>query len=428
MSNLIDPKTGSNGTPSKGLEQNRSTGEELRMDANVASDGSEEGEIQDDHATNAVGTKRKRSPSTEETGPSKKIKGPEPTFLSFKTMRHPTETIPCVISINEREPFGSLYPTNHTLTTRLFLDPGRFGPPSVALTFTKTGSETGRGIAKNVWDMLSNSRGEWAMNDVQHGYATPDGPDLRMSNRTVLADCSRRDIQNLMYLRFKSWSQVSGFHKKEEFSQESAEIKNSIKTMFRRQKAYQLELWFIAPFDAPDFRRHCLRYVFHRELGKQTTPFRPLARFPRGSFQPKVGATAATDLGCSLEPIALASCPKTRIIADAHKTKQLAEYNTSRRPCRAVCSRATANPHISAASGKFDLHGSAGWQDIRSFDISAARDPPDSRNVGNADISSRTSSPIRLRPTNQYVWLLLRSRGTHIHTITHQQSEAGVCA
>lgn len=272
MSTLIDPKTGSNGTPSKGLEQNRSTGEELRMDANVASDGSEEGEIQDDHATNAVGTKRKRSPSTEETGPSKKIKGPDPTFLSFKTMRHPTETIPCVISINEREPFGSLYPTNHTLTTRLFLDPGRFGPPSVALTFTKTGSETGRGIAKNVWDMLSNSRVEWAMNDVQHGYATPDGPDLRMSNRTVLADCSRRDIQNLMYLRFKSWSQVSGFHKKEEFSQESAEIQKSIKTMFRRQKAYQLELWFIAPFDAPDFRRHCLRY-FTASLESRQHPF-----------------------------------------------------------------------------------------------------------------------------------------------------------
>ncbi|KAF6227070.1 hypothetical protein HO133_008511 [Letharia lupina] len=286
MSNLIDPKTGSNGTPSKGLEQNRSTGEELRMDANVASDGSEEGEIQDDHATNAVGTKRKRSPSTEETGPSKKTKGPDPTFLSFKTMRHPTETIPCVISINEREPFGSLYLTNHKLTTRLFLDPGRFGPPSVALTFTKTGSETGRGIAKNVWDMSSNSRVEWAMNDVQHGYATSDGPDLRMSNRTVLADCSRRDIQNLMYLRFKSWSQVSGFHKKEEFSQESAEIQKSIKTMFRRQKAYQLELWFIAPFDAPDFRRHCLSTSGFSFGLEAPTSIPSLISSPRPGFVP----------------------------------------------------------------------------------------------------------------------------------------------
>ena len=69
------------GEAPEGLGPNPSVGEEPSMDTDVASDGSEEGELQDDPP---VSKKRKRSPSIEEQPPPKRVEsGPEPTIDSF---------------------------------------------------------------------------------------------------------------------------------------------------------------------------------------------------------------------------------------------------------------------------------------------------------------------------------------------------------
>lgn len=38
--------------------------------------------------------------------------------------------------------------------------------------------------------------------------------------------------------------------------------------MSNPQQPYQLELWFIAPFDAKDFRMHCLRFFTESEKAR----------------------------------------------------------------------------------------------------------------------------------------------------------------
>ncbi|CAF9905656.1 MAG: hypothetical protein ALECFALPRED_001073 [Alectoria fallacina] len=254
MSNFI---TGSYETPSKGLEQKANAREDPPVDAGVASDGSEEGEIQDD---DPVGSKRKRSPSIEQQGHPKRTKEDDSTIDSFDNMMYPTQRIPCVISIDKQAPFGSLYRVTTGFVVLLFLDPGRYGPPTVSLAFRTTGTETGKDIARNNWDTKSAIRGEWAMSQVVTGYATPEATDHRMSNPTVLNEFLTKDMSTLLYMRFKSWPRVLGFQHKNTVRDQTSAIQASMRTMFRPNNQYSLELWFIAPFNATLFRRHCLRY------------------------------------------------------------------------------------------------------------------------------------------------------------------------
>lgn len=77
MSHLMSHKAGCDEAPSEGLRHDLNAEKEPPVDADIASDGSEEREIRDDHAVGAKqenelkdayaqGTKRKRSPSIEE--------------------------------------------------------------------------------------------------------------------------------------------------------------------------------------------------------------------------------------------------------------------------------------------------------------------------------------------------------------------------
>ncbi|CAD6565199.1 MAG: hypothetical protein ASARMPREDX12_005737 [Alectoria sarmentosa] len=273
MSNFI---TGSYETPSKGLEQKANAREDPLVDAGVASDGSEEGEIQDD---DPVGSKPKRSPSIEQQGHPKITKKNDSIIGSFDNMVYPTQRLACVISIDEQAPFGSLYRATTGFVVLLFLDPGRYGAPTVSLTFRNTGTETGKDIAKNNWDMESSIRGEWAMSQVVTGYA--EATDHRMSNPIVLDECLPKDKSNLLYMRFKSWPRVLGFQHKNLFRDQTSAIQASMRTMFRPKNPYSLELWFIAPWKATVFRRHCLRYFTESEASRQ----RPLDQWQDQSGQ-----------------------------------------------------------------------------------------------------------------------------------------------
>ncbi len=269
MSNMLGFQPGSSKAPSEGVGPAHSAEEDRRMDADVASEGSEEGEIQDDQTVDPkqdseikddqpVGTKRKRSPSIEEQRPSKRT---DVHGISFQSMQNPPKRIPCMIRINEREPFGSLYRATDGFAILLFLDAGLYGPPTVSLAFRNSGTETGKDKARNSWDTESNVRGQRAMSDIVHGYAGPEGTEARMSNKTVLDACHDQDTGNLMYMRFKSWPQVLGFRENDAFKGVSGVVKRSMDTIFQPKNSYLVELWFIAPFKASDFRRRCLRII-----------------------------------------------------------------------------------------------------------------------------------------------------------------------
>ena len=261
MSSLTIPNTGNEDRPKDDLRQEVDTETVPTVDADVASDGSdgsEEGEVKDDHA---VETKRQRSTSVEEQPPPKRTRpGQDPMILSFKKMRAPPRRLPCVVSINEGEPIGSLYLSNGGFAILLFIDPGNFGSPAVSLSFKNNGTQNGGDSARNVWDITGYFDGRWAMDHLEHSYVNPNETHLRRSDPTALAKCLTNDMGNLLYMRFNSWPHTMGFFRKHEFSDMSTGVGNSLKTIFKRQESYVVELWFIAPFEASDFRRNCLRY------------------------------------------------------------------------------------------------------------------------------------------------------------------------
>ena len=258
MSRLTIPNTGNEDRPKDDLRQEVDTETVPTVDADVASDGIEEGEVKDDHA---VETKRQRSTSVEEQPPPKRTRpDQDPMILSFKKMKAPPRRLPCVVSINEGEPVGSLYSSNQGFAILLFIDPGHFGSPAISLSFKINGTENGSDWARSVWDITGYFDGRWAMDHLEHSYVNPNETHLRRSDPTILANCLIRDMGNFLYMRFNSWSHTMGFFKSHKFSGMSTGVRNSLKTMFRRQESYVVELWFIAPFEASDFRRNCLRY------------------------------------------------------------------------------------------------------------------------------------------------------------------------
>lgn len=231
---------------------------EFPVQAHGGSSDDEEGQVKDD---DQLGKKRRRPPSIEEQPSLKKVKPTEEVGISsFGHMQQPYSEVPCVVSVNEDQPFGSLYQQSTGFAILLFMDPGRYGPPTVALGFRPNGTGAKTDKARSIWDVRSNIMREWAMSDVEHGYATPDANDPRMSNPSVLALCTPKDMGELLYMRFKSWPQGAGFYDKPAFDGQSGEIKRFLSAIFQPKKPYSLEIWFVAPSKAIDFRKHCLRY------------------------------------------------------------------------------------------------------------------------------------------------------------------------
>lgn len=282
---LMDQNAGSDETPNEGLGQNSETEEGRSMIVDVASDGSEEGEVKDDGPVITEqedevspdlpvtteqgdevspdlheGSKRRRSLSNEDGRKAKRIMVPESLIESFEDAFYPPRKIPCMVSIDGREPFGSLYRTNGGFAILLFIDPRRYGSPTVALTMRIDGSEKGNNYASNTWDLESNVRGNYAISNLVHGYASPGAADARMADPKVLDTCDREDMRFLMYMRFDSWANVLGFYRQEVYDRQSPSTKKSIAIMFKPKRPYQVEFWFIAPCTASKFRSGCMKY------------------------------------------------------------------------------------------------------------------------------------------------------------------------
>ena len=154
MSSLIGHESGGNGTPTEGV---RGIQEKSPANADVASDGSEEGKIKDPLP---VGPKRKRSPSSEEQCSPKRTKPvPELGTGSLRNMRHPSERIPCVVSVDQHKPIGSFY-TAGRLRGYVVIDAGRYGPPTISLGFRNSAAKTSKDRSRNTWDTQSNVRGQ----------------------------------------------------------------------------------------------------------------------------------------------------------------------------------------------------------------------------------------------------------------------------
>ena len=99
-----------------------------------------------------VGRKQERGPSTEKhhpptgTGP-----GLEPPIEPFSEVRPPERRMLCVIRNDEREPSGSFYPAHNDMAISLFINPGRYGPPTISLALHSQSSQLGiwkKGSAK----------------------------------------------------------------------------------------------------------------------------------------------------------------------------------------------------------------------------------------------------------------------------------------
>ena len=213
ISIATSPKTGSNERPDQGLEQVTTVKVAPSANAEKSSDGDEEGEIKEDLP---LGTKRKHSPSREEQPPSKRTKpDPELTGCSFRKMRQPRNIVPCVVSVNQGTPIGTLYQAKEGFAITMYTDPGRFRPPTIKVGLRTHGTEQQKDHASFDWNTLSMDRGQWAMSRIEHGYSPLNGSDPRRSNAAVHALCKVSDIGNLLYMTFTSWTQTRGFQQQQ---------------------------------------------------------------------------------------------------------------------------------------------------------------------------------------------------------------------
>ena len=288
MSNVTSPKSAYAEKPDEGLRQDDPIEVDPPMNVDTPSDGSEEGEIKDDPieidppmnvdiARNGsgdgksqddlpMGTKRSRSPSSEREPYPKRAKfNPDREGISFKQIKHPNNTTPCVISANKGTPIGTLYHARNGFAIMMFIDAGRFWSPLISLCFRNNGTRTTKDHARLNWDTVSNDRGVWAMRYIEYGHARTNASDPRMSRPDVLNLCRIKDEGELIYMRFISWGQARGYNEKGRFDNESQDVQTSLKTMFFPRQPYELELWFIAPFLASSFRQNCLRYFTDSE-------------------------------------------------------------------------------------------------------------------------------------------------------------------
>ena len=281
MSNVTSPKTGNAERPNEGLRQDDPievdrpvnvdiANEDPRPDdpievdrpvnVDIASEGSEEGEIRDDPP---VGTKSKHSPSSEKQPSPKRIKpDPKRSGILFEKRQNPFQKTPCVISVNQQQPIGKLYRATEGFMIMMFIDAGLYGPPSITLYFSTDGHKE---AALCKWDTLSNDEGRPAMSNIQFGTAPINGNDPRVSDPKVLKLCKLEHAGDLLYMRFRSWDQTKGFRVKKAFKNESEDIRRSVKSMIFAKEQFEVMLWFIAPFYAHIFMRHCLSFFVDSE-------------------------------------------------------------------------------------------------------------------------------------------------------------------
>ena len=295
-SNVTSPRTGNDQEP-EALGQDMTVGVTPSVDI-MSGDGSDKGKIRGEPS---VGTKRERLPSGEEQPPAKRTKAdPALTGCAFGNMVHPIKPVPCVISVNGRAPIGTPYQENQGFAIMLFIDPGRRGFPVVRLGFRNHGTEKKGDHASAEWDTLSNDRGQWAMSEIDHGYCPVNGIDPRKSNTAVHALCKGRDIGQLLYLGFTSWTQTRGYNQKDKFGTEARKTRETMNRIFRPDKPYRLELWFIAPLmagklGAGKLNQHCLRFFAESER-ERVHPFHQWTDINGENFNDTVKQDLPTDI------------------------------------------------------------------------------------------------------------------------------------
>ena len=264
MSSVTSPNTGNTDKPNEGARQDDLIEVDRPVNVDITSDGSEDGEIED---SPPIGTKRSHSPSVEEQPSPKRNKlDSQRSGVSFKDMRHPHERLACVISVDQQEPIGKLYRAKKGFMIKLFMDPGRYGPPAITLGFSIDGKKES---ASNKWDTSSCDEGSFAMSDIEYGFAPIIGSDPIMSDPKVTNLCDLADGGKLMYLRFASWDQPKGFLVKGAFKNESQAIQRSLNSIFLPTKErYEVVLWFVAPFWMPVFMKYCLWFFKDSERNR----------------------------------------------------------------------------------------------------------------------------------------------------------------
>lgn len=122
---MLDLQRATAQKPSEGVRQIVKAAVKPPVDADIASDGSEEAKIHDDVP---LDEKRKRSPSIGESLPSKRIKpNSEETKYSFERTRNLPRRLPCEISYDEHAPMNPLYTVDAGFASLSLLDAGRYG-------------------------------------------------------------------------------------------------------------------------------------------------------------------------------------------------------------------------------------------------------------------------------------------------------------
>ena len=266
MSCLTDHGSVNKKTPVQGVREDQKKSP-IDAVAHGVSDGSEDGEVKDDLP---IRTKRSPSASIEEEPVPKKLKpAPEPMANLFTEMRRLQETTPCVISVDGNEPIGGLYPVRQGFAINLYVNPGPEYAPSISLIFKTTGTGKGVDSARIEWDTEAVVKRQFAMSDFEYGYASPDAPDPRRRDPKVLGLCNNKHMSQLLYIRFKSWNQATGFSHKNAFKNQSPVAKKAIETICQPSESYHMEIWFLAPFNAETFRRGCLRYFIDSLKSRQ---------------------------------------------------------------------------------------------------------------------------------------------------------------
>ena len=267
---LPDHGSADDATPAQRVreDQEKSPKDALAVDV---SDVSEDGEIKDDFP---IEVKRKPSASIEEEPVAKKQKpGPEPMAGLFHEMERQSTKTPCVISVDQNEHIGGLYQVAQGFEINLSVNPGPDYAPSISLSFRlkRKGGWEGLEAAKIEWDTEAVFKRRFAMSNFEYGYASPDVPDPRWSDPKVLRLCGNKNMSQLLYIRFDSWDQAAGFSKRKFFKDQSPAIKKAMSTICQPTKSYQMEIWFLAPFDAKTYRRVCLSYIIDSLKSRQNT-------------------------------------------------------------------------------------------------------------------------------------------------------------
>ena len=176
-----------------------------------------------------------------------------------------------MIAVNDLSPLGTLTTTTEGWMVRMFMDPGRFGSPSITLGFSIDGVND---VCRSTWDVDTYVQGEWAMDDLIVSRLQDQDPEYfdRLNYRALVA-CETKERPLLFSMKFRSWKRAIGFDhlSRKESGQMPKSSRMSMRAIFNAEDSYTLIIWFKAPYDAELFQRNCLG-LFTKALAARNPP------------------------------------------------------------------------------------------------------------------------------------------------------------